>query len=154
MKRDEERRGWRSLGRTARAGLELADEVNEELDRLRIAHRVGAGRLLQRHTQEQLLDWHLHFLAAQCAGHLGNGNDLVRHMMRRDLAAQGLLQTALKVFIEVNSLAQHNEQGQVIAATGALYSNNQTIEHLGKALDDAVDLAASHANPLAIDRRI
>src|SRR6266516_2423661 len=129
-------------------------QIDEELDRLQIAHRIHADSLLQGNAHKQLLHRNLQLLAAERVRDLGNGYNIVWHVVRRDVVAQILFDLRLQGVGELHAVLEHDEERHIVSAVLHLDAYDQAIEHLRQRLHDAVDLAAAHPDPHAVDRRV
>src|SRR4051794_29926064 len=88
-----------------------ADEGQERLHRARVRQRAFAYRLLHRDAGKDPLHRHLALLVVEGAWHLGYRTYLVRHVPRRELAADTRLQLGGDG-VELGALAQHDEEQQ------------------------------------------
>ena len=129
-------------------------QLYEVVERRRVGERVTARGILGRRPGEDLLDRHLEHLAAQGAWDLRDLEDVVGHMSGAALLADPPFDLGAQFVVQLDVLAQDDEQRHPALGPGARHVNDEGIEDLGHALDGAVDLARSHADSLAVDRRV
>src|SRR5579875_433325 len=117
----------REKGGMGLALLNPVGELNKVLHGLRVAHCAGADGFFQWGAHQQFLYRDLHLFAAECARNLWNRENLVGNVVRRDVFAQLLLDPRLERVIQLDAISQDDEERYIVAPTGQLDADNQTI---------------------------
>src|SRR5579883_242404 len=105
-------------------GGDFARSRGEVLDGVRVAHGVGADRLLHWDAHEQLLHGHFELLAAQGTGHFGDRYNLVGDVMRRDVGAQSFANPRFELVRQLHTGTQHNKKRHIILPVWQLNSHD------------------------------
>src|SRR5918992_293470 len=133
---------------------DLPGQLGEAIQGLGVAKRVLARGLLRRGSGEDLLDRHLELLAVEGLGYVRHSEDLVRHVPRRGVLADALLDPTLQVVVELGAFLEDYEEGHKGLAALPVDVYDQAILHLLDLLDGPVDLARPHPYAAAVYGRV
>src|SRR5438105_12975865 len=90
--------------------LSVRSELDEELERLRVAHRARVDRLLDGNSGKDAFHWHLQLLVVQRAGDRRDREHRVRQVPRRQLLADRPADPVHERVLQLQSVAQHDEE--------------------------------------------
>jgi len=129
-------------------------QVDKELQRFWIAHRIQIGGLFGGEAHQDLAHGHFHLFPAQGQGYLLDGVDLVRNVAGRNVLPDPNSDPLLEAIVQAHPLAKDHEQRHERLLAQCLQVDNQAIHDLGYPLDGLVDLAGTHADAVALDGRV
>src|ERR1039457_2091800 len=99
--------------------------------KLRVVDCAGVRDLLDRDALKKALDGDLELLAGQRVRDTRHGHDLVRHMPRRGLAADGDADLIGQRVVEYRALGEDHEQHDLVTAASILEPDRETLLDLG-----------------------
>ena len=78
----------------------------------------------------------------------------IRHVPRREAVTNVVLDPLAERSVERDAFAQRDEQRHMRLSAQIFEIDDETVEHFRNVFDDPIDFARSHADALAIDRRV